>query len=349
MKAKENEILKKNDELLKLKAKVKELETSMPMLQTDNNAVRQRLKHLEDELMVTRDTLSEVEPRLQRLEPELQRLREEREDWMLEKIHLTGELSRLRPLDETLAELSIELDEVMKMQKEREGSPMKSSQNFEASRLSSSQLMSPEKFSPTKTVITSHGVMQESMSIVSLSQTHALWVGLPAIRNLSAPLYDRIRQMAQDLHRKEIECRDIHTTLMSMQRSASLTAKDTDLRISQLSQAQDSAQSLIQSLSDSLRSAEQELSTLRSSKAAIDKIRIILRSYPGGISTIFNAYYNFTGANITGAINNSFSQAEDSFGYDDMANVIGFEREGLEEKKENDIDKVIHQHQVDLN
>jgi hypothetical protein len=37
----------------------------------------------------------------------------------------------------------------------------------------------------------------------TLSQRHSLWVGVPALRNLSPPLYECIRRMASDLHAQE--------------------------------------------------------------------------------------------------------------------------------------------------
>lgn len=44
---------------------------------------------------------------------------------------------------------------------------------------------------------------------MSLAQRHAIWIGLPSLRNLSHELYEKIRILAQDLHKMETKCYEL--------------------------------------------------------------------------------------------------------------------------------------------
>jgi chromosome segregation ATPase len=222
-----------------LTAKVHDLELQMTYLKKDNDMFVQKNSLLQEEVLRLTEQIKELEPKLLKLESEYTRLSEEKSLWSSQRENNNKELHEYKLVSTTLNELHYGLQSLT----ESEGD-----------------------------------VAEKHSDIYTLSQKHVMWCGIPALRRLSSPLYDRIREMFQDLRRMEKEisdCRDNYE-VDAEDLKVALRNKSNELEQKVLI-AQESKKKLEQ-LTYRLQECESELHDTRETSAILDNVRIVLKS-----------------------------------------------------------------------
>eukprot|EP01034_Spumella_vulgaris_P024384 gene24384-30725_t len=270
LREREDELLNKNDTLNSLRSRLQEAEATLPHVQTENRNLRERLSFAEHELSATRDSLSTVEPRLGRIEPEWTRLRAERDAWHAEKMDMLNELVRLRPLERQLGDIGRDLSETVL-------TPLSDQDENNLTDSSSSQTL----HTPAKRVSSA------GTDLMSLSQQHSMWIGLPSVRNLHPVLYERIRSLATDLNRQELLGAKLQSALGITEQQLQRIEKDNVSLLSQLSQSQEGSISTIRALTQRAKVAEEEVSDNQTARITLDQVRVMLRSYPGSVGDLY--------------------------------------------------------------
>ncbi len=262
----------------------------------ENSSLRQRLQFTEDELSVCRDTLSRTEPMVARLQPELSRLQSERDALRVNLVAATTEVESLRPLQAALDALTHELvgantanglnvPAAMLQQHEEQQQQQHTHTTQQQQRSSRHGTASLNASLSSTQMDLAGGVSSEHLS---LSQKHALWIGLPTVRNVNELLYHNIRAMAADLRTLETLNTDLERKCLLLQRESVFAAQESDLKLSFAQQQQESAQELIATLNQNLDQAQKDVHDSRESVFAIEQIRMTLGSYPGKKSDFFN-------------------------------------------------------------
>lgn len=260
MREREDEIRVRDETLAQLRGRVAEAEHQLPRLQEENSRLKQRCEFLEHELAVTKDSVADLEPRLSRMEPDYVRLRVERDEWHREKMDMLNELVLLRPLDRQLSELSKDLTDTYLPSQERDDRD-------------SSGPSSPSR--------------SRGSGGLTASQQHAAWIGLPSIRSLHPGLYERIRAVANDLHRKETQCQELQTAIANATREQERLSRENASYVLQVTQIQDSNQHAVSDLAARLRTAEEDAASSRAAQIALDQVRLMLRTYPGSVADLY--------------------------------------------------------------
>ncbi len=226
-----------------------------PAVQAENIALSKRVHDLDDTSRAAQRKIDLLEQRNKELEPDVSRLRHERVDWAAEKARLLSELDTARPIEKGFRELSNDLAGV------------------------------------AETVSVSNGLLSgiydegraslEESSDNLLSQKHAIWIALPSLRQFSPILYDRIRGLAQDLHKKEMQCHDLKLLGQSLTKELDLARNEHRDEIAQLMQAKELSSRILDDNTAHMRDMESELVRLRTLRTTMDQIRLVLKSYPG--------------------------------------------------------------------
>ena len=124
---------------------------------------------------------------------------------------------------------------------------------------------------------------------ILLSQMHASWTGLPALRQLSTPLYERIRRISQDLHKKELQNKDMEMKVTSIKMEFDINEKTYQDEINRLASGLEAMSRQVEEYKLKLIETEDDLMRTRSAKVTLDQLRLTLLSCPGGIESFFAA------------------------------------------------------------
>lgn len=294
LQGKDEEILKYSEELVKLKAKVRDYEYSVPGLTSDKSRIEQELDETRQQLINAQRSLRELEPELERIRPEYMELRSERGMWQLERSQLKQEINRLQPLQQLLDDLHSGIMGLNHMDAGA-GGGFKSSHG--SAGVGESKIGSLEDLamrSPRAYPGTPGGLSEAStppappppLTAVSpsntpeLSQRHSMWVALPQLRNLSAPLYEKIRSLAHDLHIKEMQCLEMQRNLVRLRSEANVGRRESEARAKQLQIVHDGTNHTIAALQERVAASEAEADHNRGAKALLEQIKVVMASYP---------------------------------------------------------------------
>ena len=283
MKEREQELDAEHEQHAKCKARLYDLDLAQPLLKRDNAALGQRLEAAEQELSTCRRTLSAVEPKLARAEPEVERLRAESEQLRQERVDMLRELGELRPLRAMLEELSREIqsvNEVTDRGEEEEGQPCAASAQHRWTR------SQPSVGAADASTSGGGSTARSTAMMMSYSQKHSLWIGLPTIRTVNPALYDNIRSMALDMQKVEAICSDLSRQLEQQHNEATVASRTYELKLSAATQQLESTQAMLSKVNDNLEATQDDLSSSREAVVAIDQIKIVLKSFPGSIAEL---------------------------------------------------------------
>jgi hypothetical protein len=111
---------------------------------------------------------------------------------------------------------------------------------------------------------------------LTCSQQHAQWIGLPSIRKVHPRLYEKIRHLAQDLHKKETECDDLHHRYEKLLSQSTVDLKESEGRIAYLTSCHHGDQEKLTALTGKLHALESEYYGLKDAKACLNQIRTVI-------------------------------------------------------------------------
>ena len=192
------------------------------------------------------------------MEPEINKLRSEKVEKENQLKEALAELIDLRPVNELLVALNNEILESVK--------------SFAINQVNNDD-------DPNTT----------NNNEILLSQMHASWTGLPALRQLSTPLYERIRRISQDLHKKELQYKDMEMKITSIKKEFDINEKSYQDEINRLASGLEAMSRQIEEYKLKLIETEDDLMRTRSAKVTLDQLRLTLLSCPGGIESFFAA------------------------------------------------------------
>ena len=190
--------------------------------------------------------------------------------------------------------------------------PAHASQAAELERLRPAERLLSELHSDLTSLSHSASAPVDYLSRLPLSHAHSAWAAVPALRHVSAPLYDRVKAVLNDLYRKEMEAEDLKGVVAGLQRELEVARKDLGgLRrhaeeragraVQTLQEAQlqadeakaraAQAERLLQTRLARVEAetkvrvdaAEAESAALRSARAALDQVRTGVRTF--GVAT----------------------------------------------------------------
>lgn len=233
--------LEKN--IRELSAKCHDLELQMTYLRKDNDMLGQKSSRSQEEVHRLTQQLEEVTPKLMRLEPEYTRLAEEHSVWASQKENHAKDLREYKLACATLDEL-----------------------NYGLQSLSSGLEGAGEESSG------------RSAEQYTLSQKHVMWCGIPALRRLSAPLYDQIRAMFQDLRKVEKDLNDCRGNYEVDVDELKETLQSNKRDLDQKEAIVQASKSQIEKLTSRLEESDAECSKRREVSAVLDNIRLVLKS-----------------------------------------------------------------------
>ena len=192
------------------------------------------------------------------MEPEINKLRSEKVEKENQLKEALAELIDLRPVNELLVALNKEILESVK--------------SFAINQVNNDD-------DPNTT----------NNNEILLSQMHASWTGLPALRQLSTPLYERIRRISQDLHKKELQNKDMEMKITSIKKEFDINEKSYQDEINRLASGLEAMSRQVEEYKLKLIETEDDLMRTRSAKVTLDQLRLTLLSCPGGIESFFAA------------------------------------------------------------
>lgn len=184
----EAELLESNEQIFRLKSAISDAEHKITSYQNDNDNMRSELRIVKVENLKLKNRVDACEPKLHVLEPQARSFTVENKDLRAKVVALEIKISEYRAQSQLIADLQNEFLEDC------------STRNDYAS--------------------DSHPC--------SDSQRHAIWIGYPSLRNLGCGLYEKIRQLAQDLHKSEYRVMELTEENNRLTRDLSLKSKDWD-------------------------------------------------------------------------------------------------------------------------
>jgi septal ring factor EnvC (AmiA/AmiB activator) len=260
MKNKDETLEKTQEDNYALRSKLTQSDTTISVLQSDNNSMRTRLATLESDVSAAKININHLEPLINRLEPELNQLKSEKVENKIELTKLNSEILQLRPIHQLLADLNKDISDSTKV------------------------LIIPSTLSSP-----SSKDSNDNYNEPSLSQQHAAWTGLPSLRHLSPQLYDRVRRIAQDLHRKEIECKEYEMKCSSLSKELAIVEKNNGEEVTRLLAGAETSNRAVDEIKSKLNQIEEELNRYRIARTTLDQLRVVLQSFPGGISVLLGS------------------------------------------------------------
>lgn len=184
----ETEMLQSNEQIFRLKTVVSDLENMLSSYQHDNEKLKCELSITKEETLRLKDRIESCEPKLQLIEPQLRSFLVENNDLRAKVVALELKLSEHRTNNQLITDLN---------------------KDFQVDSATTNDSVSD--YYP-----------------YSDSQRHAIWIGYPSIRNLGCGLYEKIRQLAQDLHRNEFRVIELTEENNRLARDLSIKTKDWD-------------------------------------------------------------------------------------------------------------------------
>lgn len=118
-------------------------------------------------------------------------------------------------------------------------------------------------------------------SHLTASQQHSLWIGLPSLRSLHPKLYEKIRSLAVDLHKKETEASDLSNQLSRLQEDSERERSELDGRLQYLSTQHQHDHDRLAALTGKLHAMETEHLQLKDCRAILMQIRTVVEAAPG--------------------------------------------------------------------
>jgi len=213
---------------------------------------------LEVDLSAAKEEILLLKPYVSGMEPEINKLRSEKVEKENQLKEALAELIDLRPVNELLVALNKEILESVK--------------SFAINQVNNDD-------DPNTT----------NNNEILLSQMHASWTGLPALRQLSTPLYERIRRISQDLHKKELQNKDMEMKITSIKKEFDINEKSYQDEINRLASGLEAMSRQVEEYKLKLIETEDDLMRTRSAKVTLDQLRLTLLSCPGGIESFFAA------------------------------------------------------------
>lgn len=235
---------------------MQEFEISNPFLSQENQNMRNRLLIIDEDLSKCKRQLSDYEPKVLMLEPMVSKLQQELEHLREEKLNLQLENQDYKQIKQTLRELEKDLQEYEKIYSKSQDSNKSKSPAF------------------------------------SLSQQHSLWVGLPSLRNFHPSLYEKIRQLIQDLNQTERSLQDTQQDYHLLHGQYDQITKELNDKLEYYQQLHEQSSSKITLLTNKLSTLESELLQNRDSKALLHQIKVILYAHPQIQSTSISSELN---------------------------------------------------------
>lgn len=263
----------------------------------ERDEARAQLSALRDTLSATTTQAAEAERRAVRLETtesEVLRLKGELGD-------AQRQLERLAPQERLLTDLSSDLRELV----EAEAQEQQQEQEQQLQHQLQGQQQGQQQGQGQGQGQNAHWGY---LSHLPLSGAHHAWVSLPSLRHLHSGLYARVKQLAADLYRVELEAQDLRGVVTGLQRecdgrrrevSAARRAADeasgkADARVGETRQALEETRAQLLAVEKSLstkmqraemehqakaRALEAELAGMRSCKALSDQVRSAVRAF----------------------------------------------------------------------
>ena len=216
--------------------------------------LRSKVPTLEVDLAAAKEEILLLKPYVSGMEPEINKLRIEKIEKESQLKEALAELVDLRPINELLVALDKDILESVKS-------------------FALSQVTNDDESIDNNDVL--------------LTQMHAAWTGLPSLRQLSSPLYERIRRISQDLHKKELQCKDMEMKMISTKKDFDSKEKSYEDEINRLASGLEAMNRQIDEYKLKLADTEDDLMRTRSAKVTLDQLRLTLLSCPGGIETFF--------------------------------------------------------------
>lgn len=113
-----------------------------------------------------------------------------------------------------------------------------------------------------------------------ISQRHALWSAVPALRKLSPFLYERIRQMFQDMRRLENDFTELNAKYKRQSTELSNALRSHDAEMERMLPLQSQVNHTISEYKQQLAKYEDEIGRYRNYQVVINHIRSVLVSFP---------------------------------------------------------------------
>lgn len=255
---------------------------------------RSKVPKLEVDLAAAKEEIMLLKPYVSGMEPEIHKLRHEKIEKENQLKEALAELVDLRPFNESLSILNNDILESVK--------------SFAINQVTTND---------------DDTNASDSSNDISLSQIHASWTGLPALRQLSTPLYERIRRISQDLHRKELQCKDMEMKVISTKKDFDSKEKSYHDEINRLVSGLEVMSRQVEEYKLKLIETEDDLMRTRSAKVTLDQLRLTLLSCPGGIESFFAAstYGATVDSLLQSSIHNGSSQMNQRMTEEDVKHV----------------------------
>ena len=293
MKSKDELLQQSINEINNLKSILNTNDGKFITLNAELDNLRSKVPTLEVDLAAAKEQILLLKPYVSGMEPEINKLRTEKVEKETQLKEALAELVDLRPINELLVALNKEILESIK--------------SFALSQVDNND--------------------DESKSIdnneILLTQMHATWTGLPSLRQLSSPLYERIRRISQDLHRKELQCKDMDMKIASTKKDFESKERMYEDEINRLASGLEAMNRQIDEYKLKLAETEDDLMRTRSAKVTLDQLRLTLLSCPGGIESFFAAstYGATVDSLLASSINNGTISLSQRMTEDDVKQV----------------------------
>lgn len=313
LRTKDEELMRKTEEIISLRAKVQEYDIAFPPLKNESDHMKEQIASLESEAVVFKKKSIELESDNRALTATLQRIEQENKHLQTRCQEQSLELQELRPYKLLVDDLDNDLDgEANGDDDHREDSFLSPGTPFSHLKRSPNNdpfnaLVTPSKDFDVRSPIGNEIVNQLTVQArsasktahidtvavtpaagrskksnagqtnhLTLSQQHSLWIGLPSIRKLHPRLYEKIRLLAQDLHRKETEYSDLHHKYERLLSESTVDGKEAEGRIAYLTMCHTSDEEKISALTGKLHAVESEYYALKDAKTCLNQIRTVI-------------------------------------------------------------------------
>lgn len=263
-------------------------------MKTEIQQLKQKLTSYEQENKHLSQLVHELEPKLQHLEPLVERLQTEMNELEKIKKQLENEnyqfkyaFDLVNTIDQELSDFEEGKDPLYgtKTIHSATTTPVKVSLKTPLS-LGKSGSERSRSNSPVRFLGESN--MGETIN-ANRSDIHSRWIGLPSIRKLNPKLFEKMRNLSQDLYRKEIDLNNLQSSYQKLQLEHELVQKDFSEQLSLLKLQNKSYSENIQAYALQMKELEKSLFHSKELGNIVSQIKTILKSYSPQMKESFGA------------------------------------------------------------
>jgi predicted RNase H-like nuclease (RuvC/YqgF family) len=224
-----------------MRVQLQDSDNLLTSVRKEKNILEERIHQIESENSSYRNEISQLRPKILKLEPMCNMLSEEKNVWNREH----NEIQSLRGVNETLIELNKKLIKI------------------------------PVDVNVEDEMNSSRSNNRTSNQI--LTQKHASWCALPALKQLSVPLYEHILRLFQDMHGLELEVNECKIAIDKLNSELHRIDNEKVAIINRDNELESKLNTEITQLKNQLKTSDMELLSLRCLRIIIDQIHNVMR------------------------------------------------------------------------